>query len=132
MIKILSAADHPSYILNDLHQCLADLKCVKELAGTPVLKELDSPVTMLRANELMSMFLLKEAQEMDENEPFHAQYIIGFHDQGETVLGCDVQLSTPGVESRTFYGVSALRIGNDEYIVDTEGASRLMNITALP
>jgi len=87
-----------------------------------------SPVSLDDAYGMLSTFLIEEARGMDPDEPFVDHYIIGFLDESETVLGCDIELSTPGIATRTYYGASAVRLGADEFAVDLEGSSRFLSV----
>ncbi len=79
------------------------------------------------AYEALSSFFIKEAAEMGEDEPFIAHYLLAFDDARAAVLVCDVELSTPGLEGRTFYGASAISLGPDDFVVDLEGSIRLVS-----
>ena len=85
-------------------------------------------LTLETAHQNIVSFFMKEAAEMSLDEPFVGHYIVGFQDSDEQVLLCDVELSSPNVEARTYYGVSAIRLGSDDYAVDLEGASRFSSI----
>jgi hypothetical protein len=80
-----------------------------------------------KAYEALSSFFVQEAAEMGEDEPFTAHYLVAFDNPRAAVLVCDVELSTAGVEARTFYGASVLRLGPDDFIVDLEGSIRLVS-----
>lgn len=100
------------------------------LAQTKITDHVMLPMNLLRANlqdthRALCNFFVTEALGMDEDEPFTPRYIVGFWDDKKHILVCDIELSTPGGEGRTYYGAAAIRIDSDDFIMDLEGAVEL-------
>jgi hypothetical protein len=122
---IYSSSDADPRLMAEILNGLGSLNTVHAKPNTSNLPSNWKLTNINDAHTILSKFYIQEAQEMDEDEPFVARYRVGKWDEGEHILACDVELSTPGVEGRTYYGRGAIRIGPDEYIVDLEGITDL-------